>query len=59
MIKCTNEKLQLEKFKNALIAIAVMDCYTRPDEEMPHLLMMRIAKEALENERTIHSHSTD
>lgn len=36
----------------ALTHIATMDCYTRPGEEMPHILMKRIAEAALANEET-------
>ena len=36
-----------ERMKAALLHITVMDCYTRDGEEPVHLVMMRLARQAL------------
>lgn len=38
---------EIDRLHSALRGIACMDCYTREGEEPAHLLMMRLAKEAL------------
>lgn len=37
----------IERMRAALTGIATMDCHTRPGEEPAHVLMMRMAREAL------------
>jgi hypothetical protein len=43
----------LEIFENALLAIALMDVYTREGEELPHDTMRAIANKALEDAKQI------
>lgn len=38
---------EVERLRGVLAQIAYMECYTREGEEPPHLLMMRLAKDAL------------
>ena len=38
---------EIERLRAALQHIAHMECFTRDGEEEPHLLMMRLAQEAL------------
>jgi hypothetical protein len=38
---------EIERLRSALVHIVTMDCLTGDEEELIHLLMMRIAQEAL------------
>ena len=46
-IRITALEAENERMKAALLHIATMDCYTRDGEEPVHLVMMRLALQAL------------